>query len=56
MRTFIIRSIVLALLSVFGAAGVAGDASAMVKSDPNACNSDLVICPDGEQGRVILVP
>lgn len=55
MRTVLIRSILLALLTVFGATGLAGEASARMKSDPNACNSELVLCPEGEQTRVIIV-
>jgi hypothetical protein len=54
MRTFLLRSILLALLSIFGAVGLAGDASAMRKADPNTCNSDLLVCPEGEETRVIL--
>lgn len=54
MRTFLIRSILLALLSAFGAVGLAGDAAAMMKSDPNTCNSDLLVCPEDEETRVIL--
>lgn len=53
MRTFVLRSILLTLLSVFGAVGLVGDASAMMKSDPNTCNSELMVCPEGEETRVI---
>jgi hypothetical protein len=54
MRTFILRSILLTLLSIFGTIGLASNASAMLKSDPNTCNSELMVCPEGEETRVIL--
>jgi hypothetical protein len=48
MRTRFTRGILIAFLSIVSIVGMTGEASAMIKSDPNTCNDEVMICKDVE--------
>jgi hypothetical protein len=48
MRKLFTRGILITFFSVASIVGMTGDASAMIKSDPNTCNDQTENCKDVE--------
>lgn len=48
MRKLFTRGILIAFLSTVSIIGMTGDAYAMIKSDPNTCNDEVMVCKDVE--------